>query len=145
MLDCWQKQRTHRPSFASVVTTLDNLARQPQTLLTTRNSPDNDSTQMMEVPRGHNVFISTDMWLESIKMSRYSQHFKDANLVTAQQVTTSFTAAVAVSLGLNLIYISVLYVQISRLTAQQLSDMGITLVGHQKKILHQARQLDTII
>jgi len=35
--------------------------------------------------------------------------------------------------------------QISRLTAQQLSDMGITLVGHQKKILHQARQLDTII
>lgn len=45
---------------------------------------------MMEVPRGHNVFISTDMWLESIKMSRYSQHFKDANLVTAQQVISSF-------------------------------------------------------
>lgn len=35
--------------------------------------------------------------------------------------------------------------QISLLTAQQLSDMGITLVGHQKKILHQARQLDSII
>ncbi|XP_037043289.1 ephrin type-B receptor 1-B isoform X3 [Bradysia coprophila] len=119
MLDCWQKQRTHRPSFTSIVSTLDNLARQPQTLLNTRNSPDNDSTQMIEVPRGHNIFISTDMWLESIKMSRYSHHFKEANLVTAQQV--------------------------SRLTAQQLSDMGITLVGHQKKILHQARQLDTII
>uniref|UniRef100_A0A1B0CFJ7 Uncharacterized protein n=1 Tax=Lutzomyia longipalpis TaxID=7200 RepID=A0A1B0CFJ7_LUTLO len=56
---------------------------------------------------------------ESIKMSRYSQHFKEANLIAAQQI--------------------------SRLTAQQLSDMGITLVGHQKKILHQARQLDTII
>lgn len=141
MLDCWQKQRTHRPSFASVVTTLDNLARQPQTLLTTRNSPDNDSTQMMEVPRGHNVFISTDMWLESIKMSRYSQHFKDANLVTAQQVIFKFYIFVV---EVNLIWPD-LYVQISRLTAQQLSDMGITLVGHQKKILHQARQLDTII
>lgn len=119
MLDCWQKQRTHRPSFASIVSTLDNLARQPQALLTTRNSPENDGAHIMDSQRGHNIFISTDMWLDNIKMSRYSQHFKDANLVTAQQI--------------------------SRLTAQQLSDMGITLVGHQKKILHQARQLDTII
>ncbi|XP_075152453.1 eph receptor tyrosine kinase [Haematobia irritans] len=119
MLDCWQKQRTHRPSFASIVSTLDNLARQPQTLLTTRNSPENDGSHIMDSQRGHNIFISTDMWLDNIKMSRYSQHFKEANLVTAQQI--------------------------SRLTAQQLSDMGITLVGHQKKILHQARQLDTII
>ncbi|KNC34063.1 hypothetical protein FF38_07520 [Lucilia cuprina] len=119
MLDCWQKQRTHRPSFASIVSTLDNLARQPQALLTTRSSPENDGTHIIDGQRGHNIFISTDMWLENIKMSRYSQHFKEANLVTAQQI--------------------------SRLTAQQLSDMGITLVGHQKKILHQARQLDTII
>uniref|UniRef100_A0A1I8P4B2 receptor protein-tyrosine kinase n=1 Tax=Stomoxys calcitrans TaxID=35570 RepID=A0A1I8P4B2_STOCA len=119
MLDCWQKQRTHRPSFASIVSTLDNLARQPQVLLTTRNSPENDGSHIMDSQRGHNIFISTDMWLDNIKMSRYSQHFKEANLVTAQQI--------------------------SRLTAQQLSDMGITLVGHQKKILHQARQLDTII
>lgn len=119
MLDCWQKQRTHRPTFSSIVSTLDNLARQPQTLLTTRSSPENDGTHIMDPQRGHNIFISTDMWLESIKMLRYSQHFKEANLVTA--------------------------LQISRLTAQQLSDMGIALVGHQKKILHQARQLDTII
>ncbi|XP_017468095.1 PREDICTED: ephrin type-B receptor 1-B isoform X2 [Rhagoletis zephyria] len=119
MLDCWQKQRTHRPTFSSIVSTLDNLARQPQALLTTRNSPENDGTHILESQRGHNIFISTDLWLENIKMSRYSQHFKEANLVTAQQI--------------------------SRLTAQQLSDMGITLVGHQKKILHQARQLDTII
>ncbi|XP_054745644.1 ephrin type-A receptor 4a-like [Anastrepha obliqua] len=119
MLDCWQKQRTHRPTFSSIVSTLDNLARQPQALLTTRNSPENDGTHILEGQRGHNIFISTDLWLDNIKMSRYSQHFKEANLVTAQQI--------------------------SRLTAQQLSDMGITLVGHQKKILHQARQLDTII
>ncbi|XP_030379373.1 ephrin type-B receptor 1-B isoform X2 [Scaptodrosophila lebanonensis] len=119
MLDCWQKQRTHRPTFASIVSTLDNLARQPQSLLTIRNSPENDGTQVLDTQRGHNIFISTDLWLENIKMSRYSQHFKEANLVSAQQI--------------------------SRLTAQQLSDMGITLVGHQKKILHQARQLDIVI
>lgn len=140
MLDCWQKQRTHRPSFASIVSTLDNLARQPQTLLTTRNSPDNDSTQMMEVPRGHQVFTSTDMWLESIKMSRYSHHFKEANLVTAQQVSDIYYLFIC-----KPIFFILNPLQISRLTAQQLSDMGITLVGHQKKILHQARQLDTII
>ncbi|XP_017155569.1 ephrin type-B receptor 1-B isoform X3 [Drosophila miranda] len=119
MLDCWQKQRTHRPTFASIVSTLDNLARQPQSLLTTRNSPETDGAHILDTQRGQNIFISTDLWLENIKMSRYCQHFKEANLVNAQQI--------------------------SRLTAQQLSDMGITLVGHQKKILHQARQLDTII
>ncbi|SPP89003.1 ephrin type-B receptor 1-B isoform X3 [Drosophila guanche] len=119
MLDCWQKQRTHRPTFASIVSTLDNLARQPQSLLTTRNSPETDGSHILDTQRGQNMFISTDLWLENIKMSRYCQHFKEANLLNAQQI--------------------------SRLTAQQLSDMGITLVGHQKKILHQARQLDTII
>ncbi|XP_062539675.1 ephrin type-B receptor 5 isoform X4 [Armigeres subalbatus] len=181
MLDCWQKQRTHRPTFSSITQTLDNLARQPQVLLTTRNSPDNPvarmgndiSDEMLATQQrsmlgmgtterilnsnpvaggvgssmtmsaagmgtlgstvgalsntgtmsgtgtAGAVFISTDQWLESIKMSRYSQHFKEAGLMTAQQI--------------------------SRLTAQQLSDMGITLVGHQKKILHQARQIDTII
>lgn len=129
MLDCWQKQRTHRPSFASIVTTLDNLARQPQALLQTRNSPDQlEQAQsgaglaggsgggggiglvgggaaggsgtlgmsglvagtLMDVSRAHAVFVSTDQWLESIKMARYSQHFKEASLLTAQQVRAFF-------------------------------------------------------
>lgn len=121
MLDCWQKQRTHRPSFASIVTTLDSLARQPAALLQTRNSPDNDSGggggvggvggggmglggltlgstggsacgtggSMMDGRGGSNgptVFVTTEQWLESIKMARYAQHFKEASLCTAQQV-----------------------------------------------------------
>lgn len=32
MLDCWQKERTHRPAFASIVKTLDKLIRVPDTL-----------------------------------------------------------------------------------------------------------------
>ncbi|XP_055604856.1 ephrin type-B receptor 5 isoform X8 [Uranotaenia lowii] len=180
MLDCWQKQRTHRPTFSSITQTLDNLARQPQVLLTTRNSPDNPvarlgtdlSDEMLAAAQQRSnmlgggmgttermlnngasvgtlggpgamgtlgsmagglsntgtmsgtgivggVFITTEQWLESIKMTRYTQHFKESGLVTAQQI--------------------------SRLTAQQLSDMGITLVGHQKKILHQARQINSIM
>lgn len=106
MLDCWQKQRTHRPTFSSIVTTLDNLARQPLTLLQVRSSPDNDGQTMIGTLGMGNActmglgssmagiidakervaFVNADLWLEGIKMSRYSQHFKEANLVTAQQV-----------------------------------------------------------
>lgn len=107
MLDCWQKQRTHRPSFSSIVTTLDNLARQPLTLLQVRNSPDNEQqvcigslgmnsaggiglagsmAGMIDSSHDRPTFANADMWLDSIKMSRYTQHFKEANLVTAQQV-----------------------------------------------------------
>jgi len=32
MLDCWQKERTHRPVFLSIVKTLDKLIRCPETL-----------------------------------------------------------------------------------------------------------------
>lgn len=105
MLDCWQKQRTHRPTFSSIVTTLDNLARQPLTLLQVRNSPDNDGPPCVGLGLGNAstmslggslggivdakeriVFVNADLWLDSIKMTRYSQHFKEANLVSAQQV-----------------------------------------------------------
>lgn len=100
MLDCWQKQRTHRPSFTSIVSTLDNLARQPHILVaammtatatttTTKNSPEDCNFGLSDETNqstGYNLFISTDLWLESIKMTRYSQHFKDTKLVTAQQV-----------------------------------------------------------
>lgn len=105
-IDCWQKQRTHRPTFSSIVTTLDNLARQPMTLMQVRNSPDNDAQTCMGGlglgnastmglggsmagmidAKERPIFISADHWLECIKMTRYSQHFKEANLVTAQQV-----------------------------------------------------------
>lgn len=32
MLDCWQKERTHRPTFANLTQTLDKLIRSPDTL-----------------------------------------------------------------------------------------------------------------
>ncbi|KZC08637.1 Ephrin type-A receptor 4-A, partial [Dufourea novaeangliae] len=32
MLDCWQKERTHRPTFANLTQTLDKLIRSPETL-----------------------------------------------------------------------------------------------------------------
>lgn len=116
MLDCWQKQRTHRPTFASITQTLDNLARQPQLLLTIRNSPTGDQQapdfhqtpsssssshgQQPQLILGHTldsrcgtmqttcvIFNSTDQWLNDIKMGRYAHHFKESNLISAQQVS----------------------------------------------------------
>lgn len=116
MLDCWQKQRTHRPTFSSITQTLDNLARQPQLLLTIRNSPTGEqqapefhqtptsssSSHGQQPPHlimGHTLdsrcgtmpslnimFNNTEQWLNDIKMGRYIQHFKESGLVTAQQV-----------------------------------------------------------
>jgi len=106
MLDCWQKERAHRPSFASIVKTLDKLICCPETLRKIAASqacnplaPDApDLTQ----------FPSVDAWLGSLKMGRYSDNFAAAGVVSMDQVAR---------LGLN-----------------QLVELGITLVGHQKKI-----------
>jgi ephrin-B len=106
MLDCWQKERAHRPSFSSIVKTLDKLICCPETLRKIAASqacnplaPDApDLTQ----------FASVDAWLGSLKMGRYSDNFAAAGVVSMDQVAR---------LGLN-----------------QLVELGITLVGHQKKI-----------
>ena len=39
MLDTWQKERAHRPAFASVVKTLDKLICCPETLKKIASSP----------------------------------------------------------------------------------------------------------
>jgi len=106
MLDCWQKERAHRPAFSSIVKTLDKLICCPETLRKIAASqacnplaPDApDLTQ----------FASVDAWLGSLKMGRYSDNFAAAGVVSMDQVAR---------LGLN-----------------QLVELGITLVGHQKKI-----------
>ena len=107
MLDCWQKERSHRPSFVSIVKTLDKLICCPETLKKIANSP-------VHNPFGANVpdysaYTSVSDWLASIKMSRYVDNFSHHNVTTIDAV--------------------------AKLSLQQLVDMGITLVGHQKKIM----------
>ena len=34
MLDCWQKERGHRPTFSSIVKSLDQLISHPESLIT---------------------------------------------------------------------------------------------------------------
>ncbi|XP_042211505.1 ephrin type-B receptor 1-B-like isoform X4 [Homarus americanus] len=115
MLDCWQKERNHRPNFASIVRTLDRLIRTPEALnkvaqnrCTTALGLDSvDMTQL----------TSVEDWLASLKMSRYVDNFQRTGLTDLEAV--------------------------ARLTQHDLTQLGITLVGHQKKLLQSIHTLRT--
>lgn len=107
MLDTWQKERSHRPTFASVVKTLDKLICCPETLRKIATSPVHNPYSL-DAP-DVTSFTSVAEWLASIKMSRYCESFEQAGILDMEQVV--------------------------KLSLQQVNDLGVTLVGHQKKIM----------
>lgn len=113
MLDCWQKERTHRPTFQSIVKTLDKLIRVPDTL---RKIAQNRSANPLapDAPDLTN-FTSVEEWLASIKMTRYVENFHAGGIVSMDGVIN--------------------------LTVKELTELGITLVGHQKKIMNSIQNI----
>lgn len=113
MLDCWQKERTHRPAFISIVKTLDKLIRCPDTL---RKIAQNRSANPLagDTP-DLTHFSCVEDWLNSIKMARYVEKFQGANFTDMDSVVN--------------------------LTVLQLNSLGITLVGHQKKIMNSVQTM----
>ncbi|PZC86326.1 ephrin type-B receptor 2 [Helicoverpa armigera] len=113
MLDCWQKERTHRPTFASIVKTLDKLIRCPDTL---RKIAQNRSADPLAGDTPDLIqFSSVEEWLECIKMSRYIEKFRAAGILDMDAVVD--------------------------LTVHQLASLGVTLVGHQKKIMNSVQSM----
>eukprot|EP00096_Caligus_rogercresseyi_P013568 TRINITY_DN61_c2_g1_i1.p1 TRINITY_DN61_c2_g1~~TRINITY_DN61_c2_g1_i1.p1 ORF type:complete len:1042 (-),score=344.49 TRINITY_DN61_c2_g1_i1:712-3837(-) len=108
MLDSWQKERSHRPSFASIVKTLDKLICAPETLRKLASDP-LQNIYGSNVP-DYSAFRCVEDWLASIKMTRYAENFAAADLKDMSEV-----AKVSLS--------------------QLQQELGITLVGHQKKIM----------
>ncbi|XP_076451598.1 ephrin type-A receptor 4-like isoform X2 [Babylonia areolata] len=113
MLDTWQKERSHRPKMSQVVKTLDKLIRAPELL------------RKLAKPRPHN-FIDPNVpdltqlsgvedWLVSIKMERYIPAFVQAGISSMEQAC--------------------------HLTVRDLLNIGVTLVGHQKKIMNSIQTL----
>uniref|UniRef100_A0A673GLL7 receptor protein-tyrosine kinase n=1 Tax=Sinocyclocheilus rhinocerous TaxID=307959 RepID=A0A673GLL7_9TELE len=117
MLDCWQKERSSRPRFCAIVSALDRLIRNPASLKITGRIPDGPSHPLLDLrpppPLSHCSSVSD--WLRSIKMERYEDSFLQAGFTSIQLI--------------------------SHISTQDLLRIGVTLAGHQKKILSSVQTL----
>ncbi|XP_035271810.1 ephrin type-B receptor 3-like isoform X6 [Anguilla anguilla] len=110
MLDCWVKERNLRPKFSQIVNTLDKLIRNAASLKVVTSTQSGASQPLLDrcVP-DYSTFTTVGDWLHAIKMSRYHDSFLNAGFATFDLV--------------------------AQMTAEDLLRIGVTLAGHQKKIL----------
>ncbi|XP_063756523.1 ephrin type-B receptor 4b-like isoform X3 [Eleginops maclovinus] len=117
MLDCWQKERANRPRFCDVVASLDRLIRNPASLKATSAEGVSVSHPLLDqrTPPPLSACASVSEWLRAIKMERYEASFLSAGLSSLDVV--------------------------SQLDTEDLLRVGVTLAGHQKKILSSIQTL----
>uniref|UniRef100_A0A8C4DH05 receptor protein-tyrosine kinase n=1 Tax=Dicentrarchus labrax TaxID=13489 RepID=A0A8C4DH05_DICLA len=116
MLDCWQKDRNVRPRFTDIVSTLDKMIRNPTSLKAVANIPAVPSQPLLDrsIP-DFNTFSSVEDWLAAIKMSQYRDNFLNSGFTSLQLV--------------------------AQMTSEDLLRIGVTLAGHQKKILSNIQSM----
>ncbi|XP_076011796.1 ephrin type-B receptor 4b-like isoform X2 [Genypterus blacodes] len=117
MLDCWQKERANRPRFCDVVAALDRLIRNPASLKVTHPEGPGPSQPLLDqrVPPSLSSCGSVSEWLRAIKMERYEPSFQQAGFTSLDIV--------------------------SQLNTEDLLRVGVTLAGHQKKMLSSIQTL----
>ncbi|XP_058153745.1 ephrin type-A receptor 5 isoform X7 [Dasypus novemcinctus] len=116
MLDCWQKDRNSRPKFDEIVNMLDKLIRNPSSLKTLVNASSRVSNLLMEHgPLGSGAYRSVGEWLEAIKMGRYTEIFMENGYSSMDAV--------------------------AQVTLEDLRRLGVTLAGHQKKIMNSLQEM----
>uniref|UniRef100_A0AAY4CX79 Ephrin type-A receptor 7 n=1 Tax=Denticeps clupeoides TaxID=299321 RepID=A0AAY4CX79_9TELE len=110
MLDCWQKDRADRPKFDQIVGILDKMIRNPNTLKTPLGTCTRPISPLLDQNTpDFATFRSVGDWLEAIKMERYNDNFTATGYSSLESV--------------------------ARMTIEDVMSLGITLVGHQKKIM----------
>ncbi|XP_056325462.1 ephrin type-B receptor 1-B [Danio aesculapii] len=116
MLDCWQKDRNARPRFTDIVNTLDKLIRNPTSLKAVASIPTIPSQPLLDrsIP-DFTTFSSVEDWLSAVKMSQYRDNFLNSGFTSLQLVT--------------------------QMTSEDLLRIGVTLAGHQKKILNSIQSM----
>ncbi|XP_016147362.1 ephrin type-B receptor 1-like [Sinocyclocheilus grahami] len=116
MLDCWQKDRNARPRFTDIVNTLDKLIRNPTSLKAVASIPTIPSQPLLDrsIP-DFTTFSSVEDWLAAVKMSQYRDNFLNSGFTSLQLVT--------------------------QMTSEDLLRIGVTLAGHQKKILNSIQSM----
>ncbi|XP_016423671.1 ephrin type-B receptor 4-like [Sinocyclocheilus rhinocerous] len=117
MLDCWQKERTARPRFSNIVSALDKLIRNPASLKITAQEGAGPSHPLLDQrsPLTPASCGTVADWLRAIKMERYEESFLQAGYTSMQLL--------------------------AHITTEDLLRLGITLAGHQKKILSSIESL----
>ncbi|KAG7472731.1 hypothetical protein MATL_G00112050 [Megalops atlanticus] len=87
MLQCWLQDRSKRPRFNDIVSLLDKLLRNPESLKTIADFDPRVSIRLPSTSGSDgSPFRSVSEWLESIKMSQYSENFSCAGIVSMEQV-----------------------------------------------------------
>ncbi|XP_003134614.1 ephrin type-A receptor 1 [Sus scrofa] len=110
MKNCWAYERARRPPFHRLKAQLEHLHANPHSLRTIANFDPRVTLRLPSLSGSDGIpYRSVAEWLESIRMKRYILHFRSAGLDTMECVL--------------------------ELTAEDLTQMGITLPGHQKRIL----------
>uniref|UniRef100_A0A8C7JUS2 receptor protein-tyrosine kinase n=1 Tax=Oncorhynchus kisutch TaxID=8019 RepID=A0A8C7JUS2_ONCKI len=116
MLDCWQKDRNNRPKFSQIVNNLDKMIRNPNSLKAM--TPLSSSVHLPLLDRStpdFSSFSTVDEWLDAIRMGQYKENF-------ANEEFTSFDV-------------------VSQMTTEDIIRVGVTLAGHQKKILNSVQSM----
>uniref|UniRef100_A0A5F4WGT2 Ephrin type-B receptor 3 n=1 Tax=Callithrix jacchus TaxID=9483 RepID=A0A5F4WGT2_CALJA len=116
MLDCWVRDRNLRPKFSQIVNTLDKLIRNAASLKVIASAQSGMSQPLLDrtVP-DYTTFTTVGDWLEAIKMGRYKESFVSAGFASFDLV--------------------------AQMTAEDLLRIGVTLAGHQKKILSSIQDM----
>lgn len=114
MLQCWQADRGDRPGFDTLLSSLDRLIRHPASL---KAEPTRSSSQplLSPTPTDLSAVATVSDWLTVLRMDRYKDEFERAHLDTLDRV--------------------------SLLTMEDVQNLGVNLLGHQRKIVSAAQQL----
>ncbi|MGH0136186.1 UNVERIFIED_CONTAM: hypothetical protein FKN15_059849 [Acipenser sinensis] len=116
MLDCWLKDRSERPGFEQIVSTLDKLIRHPAGLKAISTHTNRPSQPLLSNTLvDFSTLSSVSDWLDALKMGRYKEEFSSAGMNSLETV--------------------------SRMTLEDIQRVGVSLLGHQKKILNSIQLL----
>uniref|UniRef100_A0A2K5YIM4 Ephrin type-B receptor 6 n=1 Tax=Mandrillus leucophaeus TaxID=9568 RepID=A0A2K5YIM4_MANLE len=116
MLDTWQKDRARRPHFDQLVAAFDKMIRKPDTLQAGGDPGERPSQALLTpVALDFPCLDSPQAWLSAIGLECYQDNFSKFGLCTFSDV--------------------------AQLSLEDLPALGITLAGHQKKLLHHIQLL----